>query len=89
MLYLTFYNMQRLILMFLYHKLVCPEEAYPFADISEYDNNYSAQSEGQMQPPAKVLRSDYKIKGAASSSSSAAALSQHSKRATSAPPLYL
>ena len=74
--------------MFLYHKLVCPEEAYPFADISEYDNN-PAHSEGQMQPRARVRRSDYKYKGAASSSSSAAALSQQSKRATSAPPLYL
>lgn len=36
-LYLTFYNMQRLILMFIYHEIVCPEENYPFADMSEYD----------------------------------------------------
>ena len=37
-LYLTFYNMQRLILMFIYHGIVCPDEVYPFADLAEYTN---------------------------------------------------
>lgn len=38
-LYLTFYNMQRLILMFIYHGIVCPDEDFPFADLAEYNQN--------------------------------------------------
>ena len=34
--YLQFYNMQRLVLIYLYHEVVLPEENFSCADLSDY-----------------------------------------------------
>lgn len=46
--YLIFYNMQRLLLLFIYHELVLPDEIFPSADISQF-----CQSHGSGTSPVK------------------------------------
>lgn len=52
--YLIFYNMQRLLLLFIYHELVLPDEIFPSADLSQFclsNSGSGASLVKQAMPP--------------------------------------
>ena len=54
--YLVFYNMQKLILIFIYHELVLPDEAFPTPDLCTSLTVPVAPQQTQLSPAKKGQR---------------------------------